>query len=129
MQLKNNLYKVVCANPEEQSFTLALQKDCFIYKAHFPEKPITPGVCIIGIATELLEDLLSCKLELDIVSNAKFLEVINPLETQEVTYSFKKVSKEEDVYRVKIQVTVSHEDKIFTKLSLSYKWDTKTGMI
>lgn len=129
MQLKNNLYTILSANREEQSFTLALQKECFIYRAHFPELPITPGVCIIGVANELLEELLSSKLELDVVSNAKFLAVVNPLETPEITYYFKKIVKDEKDGRVKVQVIVSHEDQIFSKLSLGYKWDTKRGKI
>ena len=73
MILKNNLYKISASNIEEKSFNLELVPDCVIYQAHFPEQPITPGVCIIQIANELLNELLQSEYKLTTVSNAKFL--------------------------------------------------------
>ena len=92
-----------------------------IYHAHFPEQPITPGVCIIQIASELLADLYSSSFELSSVSNAKYLAVINPKETPELTYTFKKVSFDDEKTNVKVSVVVSNNDTIYTKLSLVYK--------
>ena len=97
MILKNNLYKISASNIEEKSFNLELVPDCVIYQAHFPEQPITP------------------------VSNAKFLAVINPLDTAFVTYTFNKLVFDEDTTTVKASVVVSNTDTVFTKLSLVYK--------
>lgn len=121
MILKNSLYKIASSNAEEKSFNLELVPDCLIYQAHFPEQPITPGVCIIQIASELLNELLQSDFELITVSNAKFLAVINPLETNSVIYTFKKVIVDEDTKTVKVSVIVSNPETIFTKLSLVYK--------
>lgn len=121
MILKNSLYKIASSNAEEKSFNLELVPDCLIYRAHFPEQPITPGVCIIQIASELLNELLQSDFELITVSNAKFLAVINPLETNSVIYTFKKVVVDEDTKTVKVSVIVSNPETIFTKLSLVYK--------
>ena len=121
MILKNILYKIASSNAEEKSFNLELVPDCLIYLAHFPEQPITPGVCIIQIASELLNELLQSDFELITVSNAKFLAVINPLETNSVIYTFKKVVVDEDTKTVKVSVIVSNPETIFTKLSLVYK--------
>ncbi len=119
MTLKNNLYNILSANPEAKSFRIKLNPDCKIYKAHFPGKPITPGVCIIQIASELLNELMPCNRTLSMVGNAKFLSIINPLESEEVTFTFKKIT-EEDGY-LKVSATVSDKDTIFTKLSLKYQ--------
>lgn len=121
MILKNSLYKIISSNAEEKSFNMELVPDCLIYRAHFPEQPITPGVCIIQIASELLNELLQSDFELITVSNAKFLAVINPLETNSVIYTFKKVVVDEDTKTVKVSVVVSNSETIFTKLSLVYK--------
>lgn len=121
MILKNSLYKITSSNLEVKSFNLELVPDCFIYRAHFPEQPITPGVCIVQIASELLNELLHSDFELITVSNAKFLAVINPLETTGVTYSFKKMVFDEKEKTLKVSVVVSNSDIIFTKLSLVYK--------
>lgn len=121
MILKNSLYKIKYSNTEEKSFNLDLVPDCLIYLAHFPEQPITPGVCIIQIASELLKELLQSDFELVSVLNAKFLAVINPLETNSIIYTFKKVVVDEDTETVKVSVIVSNPETIFTKLSLLYK--------
>lgn len=121
MILKDSLYKITSSNPEEKAFKLELIPDCLIYRAHFPEMPITPGVCIIQIASELLNELLQADFELTSVSNAKFLAVINPLETAELVYSFTKLVLDDEKGTVKVSVAVSNSDTIFTKLSLVYK--------
>jgi len=121
MILKNNLYRIKEQNSETKSFSLELIPNCTIYKAHFPEQPITPGVCIIQIASELLAHLFQFEVELLTVSNAKFLAVINPEETPEVRYTFNKVFFDEGKTSVKVSVLVSNKETLFTKLSLAYK--------
>lgn len=120
MLLKNNLYKIISFNSEEKSYNIELLPDCMIYRAHFPEQPITPGVCIIQIASELLTELFSRPFELTSVSNAKYIAVINPQDTPKLTYTFKKVIFDEESSRVKVSVLVTDDDVTFTKLSLVY---------
>lgn len=121
MMLKNNLYRIAAENKDEKSYRLELIPDCMIYRAHFPEQPITPGVCIIQIASELLTDLYSLTFELSSVSNAKYLAVINPQDTPELTYTFKKTVFDDEKQSVKVSVIVSNNDTVFTKLSLVYR--------
>lgn len=121
MVLKNNLYRITTENKEDKSYRLELIPECMIYRAHFPEQPITPGVCIIQIASELLAELYPFSFELSSVSNAKYLAVINPQETRTLTYAFKKVIFDDGKKSVKVSVSVSDNDIIFTKLSLVYK--------
>lgn len=120
MTLRNNLYRILSTDPGTGSFRIRLMPDCRIYKAHFPGKPITPGVCIIQIASELLDILMPGTRSLSTVANAKFLSIINPLETEEITFTFKKIS-EEDNGTLKVSAIVSDKDTVFTKLSLRYK--------
>lgn len=121
MRLQNNLYKIV--NEATDAYTVELVADSLIYKAHFPEKPITPGVCIIQIATELLELLTGKKLSLAEVINAKYLSVINPDETGQVTYTFTKMVLDDELKTFKVQAVVASESTICTKLSLLYHID------
>ena len=75
MQLLNNLYTIVAKDiPDDKiSYNIKLDANHFIYQAHFPIEPITPGVCIIQIAKELLEDSLAKRLKIYLVKNVKFL--------------------------------------------------------
>ncbi len=118
MILNDSLYKIKSYDSETRSFEIELLRDNVIYRSHFPEKPITPGVCIIQIATELLGKMLGGDMELQHVTNAKFLSIINPLETQEVIYTFNKISEDAATGEMKVNAIVSGKEIIFSKLSL-----------
>ena len=55
MKLLDSLFSIVSASSEDgrHVYTIRLNPEHFIYKAHFPGEPITPGVCIMQIAIEL----------------------------------------------------------------------------
>ena len=81
MILKNSLYVIEGQSVAEGTvcYDIRLQADHTIYKAHFPGEPITPGVCVIQMAKELLEDYLQRRLTIKAVKNVKFLAVVSPL--------------------------------------------------
>lgn len=49
-----------------------------VFQGHFPDNPVTPGVCMMQIVKELSERVLGKKLFLTSASNVKFMAVINP---------------------------------------------------
>ncbi|HLW41155.1 MAG TPA: hypothetical protein VKY82_02155 [Flavobacterium sp.] len=49
-----------------------------IFKGHFPNNPVTPGVCMLQIFKELSERGLDKKLFIKECSNVKFMALINP---------------------------------------------------
>lgn len=118
MKLLNSLYTIASDAKSEgkHDFHISLDKNHFIYQAHFPGEPITPGVCIMQIAKELLEVSTDLKLNLTSVKNIKFLRIISPAEITRITYSLGKIAREED--SVKVQVTVVDGDDVYAKLSL-----------
>ena len=118
MKLKNELYLI--KEMDNNSVSIELLRDSVIYRAHFPEQPITPGVCIIQIATELLSEMYAHMFELSRISNAKFLVVINPENTKEVTYKIKKITLSEEDKTAKVSIEVTDRETVFTKLSLVY---------
>lgn len=120
MKLKNNLYTITTVDSAGRSVGIELRPDSLIYKAHFPEQPVTPGVCIVQIAGELLTELHPVKVELKSVANAKFLALIDPSVTRELRYSFKKINFSEDGSEVKVSVEVTGNDTVFAKLSIGY---------
>lgn len=117
MILKNNLYKILGFSKENRSFMLSLNPENEIYKAHFPERPITPGVCIIQIAQELMGEMSHAKLVIIAVKNVKFLSVISPMEVQKVNYTFGKFIADGDNYIAQVQV--NHDSVVYAKISLT----------
>lgn len=122
MQLRNNLYTVSSRDVDGTTarFALQLNPASFIYQAHFPGEPITPGVCIVQMVKELLEEFLHQSLEISMVKNVKFLAVVSPLESTSIVYQFDKVTTSDDG-TVKAQVTVSAETGVKAKISLVCK--------
>ncbi len=126
MQLRNNLYTVAEKEVEGLTgrFAVSLNPSCVIYQAHFPGQPITPGVCIVQMGVELLEELLGessgqkVSLEIAKVKNVKFLSVISPLENPQVDYFLKKLEKSEDGSGVKAQLVVASKEEVKAKISL-----------
>lgn len=121
MLLQNELYKIENYQDDERKFSLELIPDNVIYRAHFPERAITPGVCIIQIATELAEILAERPLHLTSVVNAKFLAVIDPAEGLDVEYHFQKYLLDVESGELKTSVVVRRGDTVFSKLSLAYR--------
>ena len=103
------------------SYELELNPSCFIYQAHFPGEPITPGVCIMQMGKEVLEDALGKPLQVAAVKNIKFLSIISPKETTRITYLLKKVEVSEGGQSVKAQLVVMAGDEAKAKISFTLK--------
>lgn len=117
MTLNDNLYKIK-EQLSDNSFKLRLLPDSIIYQAHFPGLPITPGVCIIQIAKELLERLYGKPLRLKEVVNAKYLATIEPEKADDLQVKFSKLTINEEEHTLKVSVMISSDETIYTKLSL-----------
>ena len=103
MELKNSLYQITGkeTNGTAVSYDLQLDASHVIYQAHFPGEPITPGVCIIQMAKELLEDHTGTAYEI----------------------SVDKITVAEDTKKSKVQVQVKDigTDTQFAKISIICK--------
>lgn len=77
MLLKDNLYQILKSEKNESGFAYSIQiSDKHpIFKGHFPESPVLPGVCILQIFKELSEDALANgeHLQYDEIKQCKFL--------------------------------------------------------
>ena len=71
-----------------------------IFKGHFPEQPVVPGVCMMQTFTEMLEQALGKKMQLQKADQMKFLAVINPLENADVNIEFTFEEKEDGTVSV-----------------------------
>ena len=120
MRLTDGFFIIESTQDTEGGFEAVLRTNPEhpIYKAHFPGSPITPGVCIIQAAGELLEKKLNRKLYLKTVKNVKFLSVIIPEDGKKIKYSFSNII--EDGSGVKAQVLVSDDASVYAKISLIF---------
>lgn len=123
MQLKNNLYTVTGKQVDEflsgARYELELIPSSVIYQAHFPGEPITPGVCIVQMGKELIEDALHKHLDIHLVKNVKFLSVLSPKESTTVCVTWQKMVISEDGKEVKVQIVVTSHDETKAKISMT----------
>ncbi len=121
--MTDNLYTTINVEDNENGFVAEIETNPshIIYKAHFPGNPITPGVCIIKTAKELLENKINRKLWLKNVKNVKFLSVIIPAEGKRIKYAFSNFKEEEN--GCKVQVQVNDETTIYAKISLLFSYE------
>ncbi|MDR2979445.1 MAG: hypothetical protein LBV02_03245 [Bacteroidales bacterium] len=100
-------------------YNISFNREHPIYRAHFPEHPITPGACLIQICKELTENMIGESLFLQTVKNVKFLKIIDPTEVVDVSVSLSVIKQECD-YKVNVMILDVNED-IFSKMSLVFQ--------
>jgi 3-hydroxyacyl-[acyl-carrier-protein] dehydratase len=93
----------------------------FIYQAHFPGNPITPGVCIIQIAKELMEEHYQQQFRIQKVLNVKFLNVISPIDTPSIVCKYTKICSDQMAQTCKAQVQFLSGETLMGKLSFICK--------
>lgn len=76
---------------EEASFEVhvKIHKNHDIFKGHFPNFPVTPGVAMLQIIKNSLENHLKQSLFLQSSSSIKFLSLVNPNEQNTLIFNIK----------------------------------------
>jgi len=86
-----------------------------IFKGHFPNNPIVPGVIQVQIIKDIAEKGLKKKLLLSNSKNIKFLNFINPLKDKPVLLSLNFEVLENT--SIKVNSQIYSEDNVFIKFN------------
>jgi 3-hydroxyacyl-[acyl-carrier-protein] dehydratase len=73
---------------------LFINADHKIFEGHFPNQPVVPGVCMMQMIKETLEQVIGKETNLVQAADMKFLAVINPLENNLIHASIKYAADE-----------------------------------
>ncbi len=129
MNFQNNLYTILSESGSAgggAGFTVLMNPEHVIYRAHFPEDPITPGVCIIQIGLELLGRALDCTPELCRVKNVKFLSILRP-DGVPVDVAIRKIDAGDSADTVSAQMEFSASGIPVAKMSLICRKPAASG--
>ena len=101
--LPEGFYTVIDQKNSEQHLELniALNPQHDIFKGHFPNNPVTPGVCMLQIFKETVERHLQKELMISECSNVKFMALINPEIHPNLKLDLHIVPNENETYKVK----------------------------
>lgn len=104
MRLINNLYTISDKTEGDGCFAyrISLNAEHEIYRAHFPGNPITPGVCIMQMATEILGQRLGKTLQVTNIRNMKFRKALS--NKVEPVMTFSKVIDNGDEVTAKVSI-------------------------
>lgn len=118
--LLKNLYEIksFSFNEGQLESEIFINKDHEIFKGHFPDNPVMPGVCMIQIIKELTEKALDKKLFMEKSTNIKFMALINPEVNNTLVLNLD-IKSEDDKFKVKN--TTKMEDAIALKFNGVYR--------
>jgi len=99
----NQLKAIIELNPEHD-----------VFKGHFPNNPVTPGVCMLQILKELTEQATNTNLFIKECSNVKFMALINP-EVNEVLAITIDINQVEENFKIK--ASASFQETVALKVN------------
>ena len=108
--LLDDFYRVLDYKPTDvNSFemTVDIQKNHEIFKGHFPDFPVTPGVALLQIIKNGLESHLLEPLQLQSSSQIKFLNLVNPEEQSILIFHIQFTIEKENI---KVKCTTTFDD-------------------
>lgn len=118
MKLINDFYHIVATESSETKYICKVKLNAGhdFYRVHFPGNPVTPGVCLVQMATEILEQRYGKRFLLSTAVNIKFKRLVGPYD--EPSFVFSKVVSDDD--KLSTFVSVEDEQGQFVKMSLQY---------
>lgn len=121
-ELLTNFYTEVSSTFSEDATSfnsvIRLNPEHEVYKGHFPQIAIAPGVVLIQTIKEILMNKYQKELRLTEGDNVKFLALINPNETADFQIDFT-VKKSEDI--LEVSAGYVNNGKSFTKFKGKFK--------
>ncbi len=116
--LLKDFYSVIKSTQNEEEFTsiIKINKEHPLYKGHFPDRPVTPGVILMQLFKEEAERRCKCELQLVTASNVKFMAVVDPnlcdlltlqstISAEDGIFKLKGIAKQNDTISLKISAT------------------------
>lgn len=120
--LLKDFYKVVSLENTGENKHLVLihvNAEHEVFKGHFPGNPIMPGVCMMQIIKELVEQISGTSLFMQSLSNVKFMALINPFNTPELRLELDISTTDADL--VKVKNVTYFNDTVALKLGSVYR--------
>ena len=115
--LKDGLYTIERLDAQGDSAMVCVRLNIShaIYQGHFPGHPITPGVCLLQIAKELLSYITHKEYSIVSCKNIKYLNIIDPMVHPVVAYQLQWSAEGNGV---KLKASIVEGDLVFSKMSM-----------
>lgn len=117
--LLNDFYTITSLNTEDGKINAEIKLNPAhpIFKGHFEQMPVVPGVCQTQIIKELLEQQLQTSLSLSLGDNIKFMSMIVPANHPSVKIE---IGFKQDENKYQAEAKLFFENTTFTKFKGSF---------
>lgn len=119
--LKNNFFYIneIKINTTEMLASISIEPKHEIFKGHFPGEPIVPGVCMLQMLKEILEEALQLKIVLQSASFMKFMNMFAVTQFQNAFFTI--LFQKENEQLINVNATLYHNDElVFMKSKLKF---------
>jgi 3-hydroxyacyl-[acyl-carrier-protein] dehydratase len=115
--LVDHLYSIEHSTQEQSIIRsrLLVNAEHPVFKGHFPDVPVLPGVCMIQCVKELIETSLQIKSSIDKADMIKFLSMLNPVESNVIDAEI--VIRERTQAGLVFQASLKNADRFLLKYS------------
>ena len=95
--LQGHFYNIKESSAEGNTFKMKVEFNAAheIFKGHFPDLPVVPGVCQTQMLVEALAYMLKRPVQMKLAHHIKFLALLNPVKDKELDMEIK-IDKEEN---------------------------------
>ncbi len=115
-RFENSFYRILNFEHTEEGYRaeVELSADHPIYKGHFPNQPVVPGVCTMRVVRELTARAVGCAIWFDTIREAKFVSALIPCEGLRITV-------EATLGEQTLRAVVRRDEQVVLKLQASWE--------
>ena len=113
--LLDHFYKINTLTKENSSINATITFDVAseIFKGHFPDMPVVPGVCQTQMLSEIFSNAMGADMQLKTAASIKFLSLVDPTKTPKLNLQITYTETPENTYSVSAQY--NWEETVFFK--------------
>ncbi len=90
-------------------FHILLNPDSKVYKGHFPDNPIAPGVCNIQMIKECAEKVVGHLLRIQSIPQCRLTRIITPLQYPQVEVTLQLQKNDDNTYQLHAQIGIAQD--------------------
>lgn len=118
--LINDYYTIEGTSTQEDAhlYHIRLNPECQVYRGHFPEQPVSPGVCNIQMLKELAEQTVGRRLFMSNLNLCRLTTLVTPQEHPTMTATLV-LDEKEGTYKLRATLGNGEETYLEMKAELN----------
>lgn len=119
--LKDSFFTItsITSQDDKTLVSVEINKDHNVFEGHFPDNPVVPGVFLVQMIRETIETLQEKKFKISKADEIKFMNMVIPQLSSQLTLEIQKRAKSENPYA--FSVLVKDTQTVFLKMKIDFQ--------